>query len=75
MDKIRLGVSKKIKVVEYKSHLLKYFNLESFWLGKNPQNVNLSVGNPDTVRAVSTAEGPGEAVTKTSILVASLTSR
>ena len=62
-------------MLECKSHLLKYFNLESFWLGKNPQNVNLSVGNPDTVRAVSKAEGPGEAVTKISKLVASLTSR
>ena len=43
--------------------------------GRKPSKQKRSTGSPDTARAVSTADGPGTAVTRTSAATAAATSR
>ena len=43
--------------------------------GGNPSKLNLSVGRPETASAVTTADGPGTAVTLIPAAAAAATSR
>ena len=47
----------------------------TFLTGRNPSKTKRSVGNPDTLRAVMAAVGPGTAITGMASAMASLTSR
>lgn len=43
--------------------------------GRNPSKQNLSTGSPDTASAVSTADGPGTAVTRSPSSMQAVTTR
>ena len=53
------GDSKKTNVASFFILFSKTFFLSESFLGKNPKNINLLIGNPDNSKEFITEEGPG----------------
>ena len=72
---MRCGASKKTIVRSSAARAASRRDRSPALRGRNPSKQNRSTGSPETASAVSTADGPGTAVTGTPASTAAATSR
>ena len=72
---VRCGASKKTSVRSSSATAASRRDRSPALRGRNPSKANRSTGSPDTASAVSTADGPGTAVTRTPASTAAATRR